>query len=148
MAVKSLFSSLSAKSGGNSSAASLRMRVLDEFDHAGIGWIWATDGQGKLIYLADRAIERLGLEADTLIGQPIEDIFEIDENNQSDGSSRPLKFQIKAMNKIRDQVVRFKLGTAAGDIRQTWWSLSGHPVRDDKGEFIGYRGNASDVTIE
>lgn len=126
----------------------MRMRVLDEFDRAGIGWIWATDAQGKLIYLADKAIEKLGHDSGELIGRPIEEVFEVDSQNSAEDSARSLKFQIKARNKIRDQVVRFSLGRPAGEIRQTWWSLSGYPLRDDDGEFIGYRGNASDVTVE
>ncbi len=130
------------------SQSDMRMRVLDEFDRAGIGWIWATDAQGKLIYLADKAIEKLGYETAELIGRQIEDVFEVDSQNAGEGSARSLKFQIKARNKIRDQVVRFTLGRAANEIRQTWWSLSGYPLRDDEGEFIGYRGNASDVTVE
>ena len=100
----------------------MRMRVLDEFDRAGIGWIWATDAQGKLIYLADKAIEKLGYDAAELIGRQIEDVFEVDSQNAGEGSARSLKFQIKARNKIRDQVVRFTLGRAANDMRQTWWS--------------------------
>ncbi|MGB7409267.1 MAG: EAL domain-containing protein, partial [Pontixanthobacter sp.] len=126
----------------------LRMQVLDEFDRAGIGWIWATDTNGKLIYLADQALKKLDRKAGDLIGKPIEEIFEIDTDNQSSSGSRSLKFQIKARNKIRDQVVRFSYEKSANDVRQMWWSLSGYPLRDDDGEFIGYRGNASDVTVE
>ncbi len=129
-------------------SADLRMQVLDEFDRAGIGWIWATDTHGKLIYLADQALKKLDRNADDLIGKPIEEIFEIDTQEQGSSGSRSLKFQIKARNKIRDQVVRFSYEKSANDVRQTWWSLSGHPLRDDDGEFIGYRGNASDVTLE
>jgi len=150
MATKSFLRSFSSKSEPPKKAppvGDLRMRVLDEFDKAGIGWIWATDSSGKLIYLADRAIERLGCSADQLIGQPIEDIFEIDENS-ADSSGRSLKFQIKARNKIRDQVVLFSLGENVKSDAPTWWSLSGFPVRDDEGEFVGYRGNAIDVTVE
>ncbi len=129
-------------------APELRMRVLDEFDRAGIGWIWATDADGKLIYLADQALEKLNRNAQDLMGQPIEDIFEIDAENQTGTSARSLKFQIKARNKIRDQIVRVSFQKSANDVRQIWWSLSGFPLRDDQGEFIGYRGNASDVTVE
>lgn len=149
MASKSFLRSFAGKSEPRPepAAGDLRMRVLDEFDKAGIGWIWATDSSGKLIYLADRAIERLGCGADQLIGEPIEDIFEIDEK-QADSSARSLKFQIKAQNKIRDQVVLFSLGEKADNDTHTWWSLSGFPVRDEDGEFVGYRGNAIDVTVE
>ena len=26
-----------------------RLEILDDFEHAGIGWLWATDAQGRLI---------------------------------------------------------------------------------------------------
>ena len=29
--------------------ANRRLQVLDEFEQAGIGWIWATDNEGRLI---------------------------------------------------------------------------------------------------
>lgn len=150
MATKSFLRSFSSKSEPPEKAppvGDLRMRVLDEFDKAGIGWIWATDSSGKLIYLADRAIERLGCSKDELIGQPIEDIFEIDQNS-AESSGRSLKFQIKARNKIRDQVVLFSLAQKTKSEAPTWWSLSGFPIRDEEGEFVGYRGNAIDVTVE
>jgi len=150
MATKSFLRSFSSKSEPPKTAppvGELRMRVLDEFDKAGIGWIWATDSSGKLIYLADRAIERLGCSKDELIGQPIEDIFEIDESS-AESSGRSLKFQIKARNKIRDQVVLFSLAQKTKSEAPTWWSLSGFPIRDEEGEFVGYRGNAIDVTVE
>ncbi|WP_271438895.1 EAL domain-containing protein [Pontixanthobacter luteolus] len=145
------FSGKQAESRGepfNGVGSELRLRVLDEFDQAGIGWIWATDSSGNLIYLSQRASERLGQEPEKLIGNPLDVIFEIDSENQASGSGRSLKFQIKARNKIRDQVVRFVMNGAAQQERQTWWSISGHPVRDAQGEFVGYRGSATDVTVE
>ncbi|GAA4644030.1 hypothetical protein GCM10023115_19900 [Pontixanthobacter gangjinensis] len=126
----------------------LRAKVLDEYDRAGIGWIWATDAAGNLIYLADKATETLGLEIGELLGKPLDELFEIDSSVGKDGLGRPLKFQLKAHNKIRDQVVRFSNGKSEQEVRQVWWSLSGHPVRNSDGEFAGYRGSAADVTVE
>lgn len=126
----------------------LRAQVLDEYDRAGIGWIWATDSDGKLIYLADKATEKLGVDAGDLIGNPLDQLFEIDANVSREGKGRTLKFQLKARQKIRDQIVRFSYSKSDQDARRIWWSLSGYPVRDDAGEFTGYRGSANDVTIE
>ncbi len=150
MAMKSFLQGLSSKSDNAASAGGgdLRLRILDEFDKAGVGWIWATDAAGKLIYLADQATEKLGRTTDDLIDRPFDEIFELDDINESDNNGRSLKFQLKARNKIRDQIVRFALDNPRENVRQTWWSLSGHPVRDEAGEFIGYRGAANDVTRE
>ena len=40
-------------------SSGLRARVLDEFEQAGIGWIWATDRDGRLSYLSHKAVEAL-----------------------------------------------------------------------------------------
>jgi hypothetical protein len=37
----------------------LRLEILDDFEHAGIGWLWATDAQGQLIYISENAAEKL-----------------------------------------------------------------------------------------
>ena len=157
MAVKSFLQGFSGKKDGQGdcnpnlrpvASGALRAQVLDEYDRAGIGWIWATDSDGNLIYLADKATEKLGLDTSDLLGKPLDELFEIDSNVSQEGSGRPLKFQLKAQNKIRDQVVRFSNGKSDQEVRQVWWSLSGHPIHDSSGSFAGYRGSASDVTVE
>ena len=35
-----------------SAEGDLRLQVLDDFELAGIGWIWASDADGRLIYLS------------------------------------------------------------------------------------------------
>lgn len=156
MAVKNFLQGFSARkddfSNDQTSArvpqsGKLRAQVLDEYDRAGIGWIWATDSDGNLIYLADKATETLGLDAGELIGKPLDDLFEIDSSGSQEGTGRTLKFQLKARHKITDQVVRFSYKNSGREARNFWWSLYGHPVRDDAGEFTGYRGSASDVTV-
>ena len=34
-----------------------RLAVLDDFEHAGIGWIWASDTEGRLIYISPSAAD-------------------------------------------------------------------------------------------
>ena len=126
------------------SALAVRTRILDECEQAGVGWLWATDADNRLTYLSPAAIEALGRDADDVLGQPIEDVFEIDQR-QADGSgARPLKFQVKSRKTIRDQVVR-ETGQQGG---RAWWSVTGHPMLDGAGEFRGYRGSLEDVTRE
>ena len=129
-------------------SGSLRATILDEFESAGSVWVWATDAEGNLLYLTDKAREMLSVEETDLIGQPLDAVFEFDENNSESGTGRSLRFQLKSRSTIRDQIVRFSLGRAASEPRQTWWTISGHPVRDPEGNFTGYRGSAKDVTAE
>ncbi len=128
--------------------ASRRLEVLDDFEHAGIGWLWATDAEARLIYISENAAEKLNRPIGDLLAQPLTTLFETDAENQADRSDRPLNFQITARNKIIDQTVRFALNASHGDGRQTWWSISGHPKFDKSGSFQGYRGSAKDITVE
>ncbi len=124
-----------------------RLGILDDFEQAGIGWIWATDGEGRLIYVSDSAGAKLGHPVTDLLGQPLIELFETDPDNPDQGSDRPLKFQLSARNKLTDLVVRFLPGSGFGR-RNTWWLLSAHPKFDSRGKFCGYRGSARDVTVE
>ena len=113
MAMSGFLKNISGRSGASAGvSADLRSRVLDQFEEAGIGWVWATDSDGKLCYLSERAAASLGQEVGALLGHPIEDVFEVDEENPDQQGVRPLKFQIKGHKKIREQVVRFEASTS------------------------------------
>lgn len=124
--------------------ASLRARVLDEFERAGVGWIWATDKHGNLCYLSENAVKALDKPEEELLGRPIETVFEVDTDSPGREEARPLKFQVKSQKKIREQVVRYTLK----DDSRTWWELTGYPMTDSEGNFQGYRGSAQDVSRE
>ena len=125
-----------------------RLEVLEDIEQAGIGWLWASDAEGRLIYISENAVQRLGTPLETLLAQPLTSLFEIDPYNPGERSDRPLAFQLSARNKITDLTVRFATGRAKQADRQTCWSISGHPKFDANGDFIGYRGSAKDITTE
>src|SRR3990170_9036002 len=101
MAVRSILKGLT---GGGSAAADVadygevavirpgdaarRLKVLDEFEQAGIGWIWATDPEGRLIYLSENASEKLGKPVAELLAQPLIAVFETDPDNPDERSDR------------------------------------------------------------
>jgi diguanylate cyclase (GGDEF)-like protein/PAS domain S-box-containing protein len=123
-----------------------RMEVLDDFEQAGIGWIWASDPDGRLIYLSAPAFEKAGLTPEELLGEPLVSMFEIDPENPDEKSDRPLNFQLNSRGKIHDLTVKMTYAKAKSQGRRTWWSISGHPKFDKAGKFCGYRGSAKDVT--
>ncbi|HUQ13979.1 MAG TPA: EAL domain-containing protein [Novosphingobium sp.] len=160
MAVARLFQGLTGRSSGAATPADYggvkvigptdqarRLEVLDDFERAGIGWLWATDGDGRLIYISENAAEKLAKPIEELLAQPLVALFETDPDN-AEKSERPLNFQLSARNKIVDTTVRIALGKAKHEGRQTWWSISGHPKFDAGGKFQGYRGSAKDITVE
>jgi len=159
MAVKSILRGFGGRSSGDSAAnygsvavitpdqSERRLEILDDFEHAGIGWLWATDQDDRLIYMSENAAEKLDRPIEELLAQPLHSLFETDPDNP-EKSDRPLKFQLKAHNKIIDLTVRFALEQSANQREQKWWSISAHPKFDKNGNFQGYRGSAKDITVE
>lgn len=130
-------------SADGSFAPALRAQVLDEFEDMGLAWIWASDGEGRLSYLSASAAETLGLAPEDLLGHPVTDLFESEEDG---ASTRPLKFQMAARGRLAALVVRF--AHAPDDDAARWLQLNAQARFDAGGTFIGYRGSARDVTLE
>lgn len=121
-----------------------RVELLDSFENAGLGWFWATDAHGRLIYLSENAIERFGLNAEEVIGKPLTDLFipcTQNRHEKPDDSERPLSFYLGARNSITQLQVQL---AACGEV--VWWEIAGKPQFDSKQRFSGYRGSAKDIT--
>jgi diguanylate cyclase (GGDEF)-like protein len=125
-----------------------RLELLDDFEQAAMGWVWATDAECRLIYLSASAIERVGLNDTDMLAQPLSTLFETDPHNPEERSDRPFKFQLSAKSKITDLTVRIVPEQIAASGRRSWWSITAHPKYDANGEFLGYRGSAKDISVE
>ena len=132
--------------------AARRLELLDDFESGGFAWMWATDADGRLIYVSASAAARLDRPLTELLAQPFVTLFETDSENPDErGAGRPLKFQLSARNKLVDVTVRFvptQLSSTNAAERPAWWSISGHPKFSSGGKFLGYRGSAKDITVE
>ncbi|MBQ0771299.1 MAG: hypothetical protein KBT59_05600, partial [Sphingomonadales bacterium] len=69
-----------------------RLEILDDFEQAGITWLWATDTDSHLIYLSEKAAENLNKPLDELIGLPLVALFKNDPDNPDEKSDRPFKY--------------------------------------------------------
>ncbi|UYH56001.1 EAL domain-containing protein [Qipengyuania sp. SS22] len=118
-----------------------RVELLDSFEAAGLGWFWATDAQGRLIYLSDNASEKLGWSDGEAIGKPLGELFIPERFDDPNKTQRPLVFLLSARNSISGLNVRL-----AFTKEEVWWEIAGKPQFDEKGRFTGYRGSARDVT--
>ncbi|MEP2102103.1 MAG: EAL domain-containing protein [Parasphingorhabdus sp.] len=154
MAVKGLLKAFSNGSPGESTSVitsenqAKRLEVIDDFEQAGINWLWATDADGRFVYLSEKAAESLNLPVSEILSQPFTSLFENDPDNPDEKSDRPLNYQLSKRSKLHDLVVRRVPVTLSREDRPTWWMISAHPKFDDSGNFQGYRGNAKDVTVE
>ncbi len=119
-----------------------RVAVLGEVEQLGIGMFWATDAEGRLSFLSERAIEDLGCSADSLLGKPLAQVFGDLDSDAGGPAQRSLAFKMKARSRLEEHVVAVK--GASGSTR--WWRLNGRALIDPKGEFHGYRGSAVDIS--
>lgn len=120
--------------------SAVRLAVLDGFEEGGLGWLWATDGEGRLRYITQTILDH----AQSYIGRPFTSVVETDSSAAAGQPSRSLAFQFSAHSRISDVIVRF----AVRRDDQRWWSLSGQPRYTPEGTFTGYVGFARDVTQE
>ena len=117
--------------------------LLREFEDKNADWLWATDGAKRLTDVSPRLAELLGESPAAIEGRPL--LAMLAGRSWEDGcvaaEIRALSERLTRRESFRDLVVPL---TIAGEAR--WWSLSGTPHRDDRGEWIGFRGVGTDVT--
>jgi diguanylate cyclase (GGDEF)-like protein/PAS domain S-box-containing protein len=121
-----------------------RTAVLGEVEELGIGMFWATDAEGCLSFLSQRALADLGAEAEELVGKPITQVFQDVEEDGAARGQRALGFKLKTRSKLEEQIVA--VPTSRGSTR--WWRLNGRPLTDEAGNFRGYRGSAVDISAQ
>jgi diguanylate cyclase (GGDEF)-like protein len=118
-------------------------QLLAEFEHGGKAWLWETNTDGRLTYISKQLALSLTGEADSLLGTPLTDLIQPDQDEemQSSCGERTLGFHLSTRLPFTDLIVRAKVpGTAR------WWSLSGRPAFDDFQRFTGFRGVGADLT--
>ncbi|WP_374589868.1 putative bifunctional diguanylate cyclase/phosphodiesterase [Novosphingobium sp.] len=114
--------------------------LLQDYEASGLGWFWASNGDGRITYISDCVAQLLGRERSAIIGEPIQALF-ILERDEEDQVERTLPLLLSARKTFSDLQVR-----AAIEGKETWWSISGRPQFDGNGDFCGYRGNGNDIT--
>ena len=117
------------------------LTFVDEFENSGRGWFWETNPEGTLSYVSQQLADDFKCEPAELLGRQFTDLLSVDTN--SDGSieeGKTLGFHLSARFPFSEVIVR------AGSDHDVHWSLSGNPVFDDRGRFLGFRGIGTDLT--
>ena len=114
---------------------------VDEFENSGRGWFWETDSLGTLSYVSHQLADDFQCEPDALLGRKFTDLLSVDTHAEDTIEERKtLGFHLSARFPFSDVVVR-----PASD-EDVHWSLSGNPVFDERGRFLGFRGIGTDLT--
>ncbi len=104
-------------------------------------WLWEQDAEQRFTYISDRGGAILGRAPQALLGQSFWDCAGMDRN---DPAWRGYLADLEAHRPFRD--VCF-LHTAADGSRRHL-SISGKPMVDAMGRFLGYRGTGQDITAQ
>jgi len=112
-----------------------------DLTHLSSDWIWETDAQHRVSFLSDSLGAVVGNWARAMIGRrrwemPEHDFLSPDWNTH------------RAICEAHKPFENFEFSQIDADGNVHHQSLSGHPVYDEGGQFIGYRGVGRDITRE
>jgi len=113
---------------------------VDEFENTGRGWFWETDSLGTLSYVSRQLAEDFQSEPEALLGRQFTDLLSVDHAPDSMEERKTLGFHLSARFPFSDVVVR------PASEQDVHWSLSGNPIFDERGRFLGFRGIGTDLT--
>jgi diguanylate cyclase (GGDEF)-like protein len=117
------------------------LTFVDEFENSGRGWFWETNAEGTLSYVSQQLADDFKCRPAELLGRQFTDLLSVDSNVDGVVEERKtLGFHLSARFPFSDVIVR------AGSDQDIHWSLSGNPVFDDRGRFLGFRGIGTDLT--
>jgi len=115
---------------------------VDEFENSGRGWFWETDYVGTLSYVSQQLASDFDCEPEALLGRQFTDLLSVDKDpvGSTHEERRTLGFHLSARFPFADVVVR------PASEQDVHWSLSGNPIFDERGRFLGFRGIGTDLT--
>ena len=117
------------------------LHFVDEFENSGRGWFWETDSFGTLSYVSKQLADDFQCEPEELLGRQFTDLLSVESHTADSLEERKtLGFHLSARFPFSDVVVR------PASEQDVHWSLSGNPIFDDLGRFLGFRGIGTDLT--
>ena len=114
--------------------------LLNDFEEHASDWLWETDASGVLVRVSDRFAEAAGKTPAELQGAEFADVLCGGCEYQPPELEDVLK-RMAWRTPFRDVVVPVEIGE---DMH--YWLLSGKPIFDGVGKFLGYHGVGADVT--
>lgn len=112
-----------------------KLAIIEQLESTGVACFWATDARGILSYLSPGIGEKLGRKAFDL---PLQHLL---QPVPGDGDARSLGLKLGTRKSFAGLTVESPDDSADLVLR-----LTGRPMYDDAGEFVGFRGTATDVT--
>ena len=116
--------------------------LLKDFEENTSDWLWETDENNLIRNASKRFSSVAGMSPEILNGKDITKFA----NAHSDELNLTVSAFVESIrNKLtfRDKVIPVELN---GELY--WWSITGKPYTNSEGEFCGFRGVCSDITVQ
>lgn len=144
---RGFFNKLSSRIGQQNAASGAHSKtteallLLQNYEETRQGWFWSTNADGELTYLTDSIAEFFDKKPGEMLGAAFVDMFAPAQGATE--AQRTLPFMLVKQSKFDELAVR-----ANRSEDERWWSISGQPQFDQKGNFAGYRGSGVDITAQ
>jgi diguanylate cyclase (GGDEF)-like protein len=115
--------------------------LLKDYEDQTSDWLWETDADLRYQNPSERFVQALARPGDAIRGVALGQLLVDDGSPENAEARRTLRDSAVARTAFRDIIVPFNIAGA-----QRWWALSGRPVYDGHGAFLGYRGVCADIT--
>ncbi|WP_108786596.1 EAL domain-containing protein [Erythrobacter sp. Alg231-14] len=117
--------------------------LLREFEENEADWLWEIDPQRRLRSVSPRFAFALNMSDRDVEGQPLLELIAGAhwESGNFPASLHDLAERLRNRENFSNLIVQVSIHGA-----DRWWELSGTPIRDERGKFVGFRGVGSDVT--
>ena len=117
--------------------------LLREFEENQADWLWQIDTNRMIRGASPRFAFALGRPVEEVEGKPFIELIsgEAWETGQFPASLHDLAERLKRRESFSNLLVKVAIGR-----EHRWWELSGTPMLDDNGAYLGIRGVGSDVT--
>lgn len=113
-----------------------------DFAEAASDWLWEMDEDLRFVAFIGNEPNIGGRTADDAVGKTRWELFDVDPDE--DEYWRQHKTDLEERRPFRD----FRYEFHADNDQVFYLSASGRPIFDEDGQFKGYRGTASDITIQ
>ena len=119
--------------------------LLREFEENEADWLWQIDTTRRIRAVSPRFAYALSQKQEDAEGKPLLELIAGKhwESGKFPPSLHDLAEKLKQKESFSNLIVEVSI---RGELR--WWELSGTPMRDAKGGFVGFRGVGSDVTSQ
>jgi diguanylate cyclase (GGDEF)-like protein/PAS domain S-box-containing protein len=116
------------------------IQLLRELEATGSGGLWELDGDLRIVKMSQELLSVMRLREEQVIGLHYTRLLDPADQiaNLSTG--------MRALFRDLDNGIPFRDRAIPSADRERWWSISGKPIHDDKGQLVGWRGVASDIT--